>query len=81
MRLACGAVEAEDEVVTAARDAGEAAAVLRRLLDAVEAGELDADGPLGTRVLRQLYGAMTALEAVAPPVALKPSPGVPKPDL
>lgn len=50
--------------MSTAEDAREAAAVLRRLLDAVEAGELDADGPLGARVVRQLHGAVAALHAV-----------------
>ena len=45
--------------------AAEAAEVLRRLLAAVEAGELDADGPLGAAIVRQLQGAVAALEAVA----------------
>jgi hypothetical protein len=48
--------------------AAEAAQVLRRLLAAVAAGELDADGPLGTAVVRQLQGSVAAaLEAVAQP--------------
>ena len=53
--------------VTVRAEAREAAAILRRLLDAVERGELTADGPLGSRVLRQLHGAAVALEEVAAP--------------
>jgi hypothetical protein len=53
--------------VSAKAVAAEAAQVLRRLLAAVEAGELDVDGPLGTAVVRQLQGAAAALEAVAQP--------------
>lgn len=37
----------------------------RRVLAAVEAGELDATGPKGTALVRQLEGAVTALEASA----------------
>lgn len=65
MRLAFRVLDPDDDLVTAASDAGEAAAVLRRLLDAVEAGDLDADGPKAARVVRQLYGAAAALEVVA----------------
>lgn len=54
-----------DSVTDLSSDAGEAAAVLRRLLAAVEAGELYADGPVGSGVVRQMRGAVVALEAVA----------------
>lgn len=43
-----------------------AAAMLRRLLDAVEEGDLDAPGSHGARLLRRMEGAAAALE-------LKPS--------
>lgn len=62
MRLAFRVLDADHDLVTAAGNAGDAAAVLRRLLDAVEAGELEAEGPLGVRVVRQLHGAAIALE-------------------
>ena len=54
-------------LVTVRADAREAAQIVQRLLDAVEAGELDADGPLGANLIRQLRGALTALEAIAEP--------------
>lgn len=44
----------------ARRDAAQA---LRRLLNAVEAGELEADSPQAKALLRRLQGAVTALEA------------------
>ena len=65
LRLAFRVLDADDGLVTAVSDAGDAAAVLRRLLAAVEAGDLDAAGPKAARVVRQLYGAAVALEAVA----------------
>ncbi len=46
--------------------AGEAAALLRRLLVAIEAGEFDADGPVGSGIVRQMQGAALALEALRP---------------
>jgi hypothetical protein len=52
-------------VSDARSDAEEAAAVLRRLLAATESGELQADGPLGAGLVRQMRGAAAALEAVA----------------
>ena len=45
-------------------DRGEAAAQLRRVLDAVESGELSADGPVGSALVRRLEGAVLALDAV-----------------
>jgi hypothetical protein len=59
--------------VTVRAEVREAAAILRRLLDAVETGELTADGPLGSRVLRQLHGAAVALEEVAAPESALPA--------
>jgi hypothetical protein len=59
--------------VTVRTEARKAAAILRRLLDAVERGELTADGPLGSRVLRQLHGAAVALEEVAAPESALPA--------
>lgn len=53
--------------MTPRRHTREAAAILRRLLDAVDAGELAAGGPLGANVIRQLRGAVAALDAVAAP--------------
>ena len=41
----------------------EAAAVLRRLLDAVDDGQLDAPGSQGARLLRRMEGAVAAWEA------------------
>ncbi len=49
------------------REVREAAAVLRRLLDMVDAGDVTAEGPVGTGVVRQVRGAIVALEAVATP--------------
>lgn len=43
----------------------EAAAVLRRVLLAVEAGELEAVGPVGAGMLRQLQGAVAALKTAS----------------
>jgi len=43
----------------------ELAALLRRLFDAVERGELDADTPQGRRLLTYLEGAAAALETTA----------------
>ncbi len=40
----------------------EAAAMLRRLLEKVERGELEAKGGQGARLLRRLEGAATAWE-------------------
>lgn len=42
----------------------EAATVMRRLLVAVDDGDLRADGPVGARIVRGLHGAVVALEAV-----------------
>jgi hypothetical protein len=53
--------------VTTRRERAEAAAVLRRLLDAVESGELDVGSAHGRRLLRQLEGAVAALEAADEP--------------
>lgn len=41
------------------------AALIRRLVDAVERGELTATGPKGLALLRRLEGAAAALEAAA----------------
>ncbi|GAC1603381.1 MAG: hypothetical protein NVS3B21_31930 [Acidimicrobiales bacterium] len=43
-------------------DLAEAAAVLRRLLEAVEVGEIDADASHALRLLRRLEGAVAAWE-------------------
>ena len=55
--------------VVAARDdadiAAEAAALLRRVLEAVEHGDLDQGGPRGAALLRRLEGVLIALELVA----------------
>jgi hypothetical protein len=53
--------------VTVEDDAAEAARLLRALLDAVAAGELDADGPVGANCVRQMRGAVAALEALTKP--------------
>lgn len=45
-----------------ANDASEAAAILSRLLAAVEAGEIEADTPQARRLLRRLEGAVGAWE-------------------
>jgi hypothetical protein len=45
------------------KDASEAAEALRRLLAAVEAGEIDADTPQARRLLRRLEGAIGAIES------------------
>jgi hypothetical protein len=47
------------------REVREAAAVLRRLLDAVDGGQVMAEGPVGAGVVRQVRGAIVALDAVA----------------
>ena len=70
LRLAFRVLDADEDPVTAASDAGEAAAVLRRLLDAVDGGDLLADGPLALRVVQQLRGAVVALDAVASQAAV-----------
>ena len=43
----------------------QAAQLLRRLLDAVERGQLVADGPVGVNLVRRMDGAALALEAVS----------------
>jgi len=45
-------------------DRQEAAALLRRVLDAVDRGDLTADGPAAAAVVRLLEGALLALRAV-----------------
>lgn len=50
-----------EEPAEVARDA---AAMLRRVLDAVERGELDAKGGRAVASMRQIEGAVAALEAV-----------------
>jgi hypothetical protein len=47
--------------------ASETAALMRRLIDAVERGELDADTMSARRLLRRIEGATMALEAIASP--------------
>ena len=42
----------------------QAADLIRRLLDMVDAGDLAADGPTGVALVRRLEGAMLALKAV-----------------
>ena len=66
-RLSFDDLAVDTVFVTVRADAREAAQILQRLLDAVEAGELDADGPLGANLIRQLRGALAALEAIAEP--------------
>jgi hypothetical protein len=52
-------------LVTATDDtAREAAAMLRRVLDAVERGDLDAGSGRATALVRKIEGAAAALEAV-----------------
>jgi hypothetical protein len=53
------------KVRDARSDAEEAAAIVRRLLAAVEAAEPYADGPLGSGMVRQVQGAVAASEALA----------------
>jgi hypothetical protein len=55
------------------RQQREAADVLRRLLAAVEQGELTIDGPAATALVRRLEGALLALEAIAGDPQLTPS--------
>lgn len=45
-------------------DPQESAALLRRLLEAVERGELEANTPQARALLRHLEGAVSALEAL-----------------
>jgi hypothetical protein len=47
------------------RTCAETAELLRRLLDAVEAGELDASSAQGARLLRRIEGVLLTLEAMA----------------
>lgn len=47
-----------------ASDRTEAAALLRRVLDAVDRGELSADGPAAVAVVRRCEGAAIALEVM-----------------
>lgn len=46
------------------RERDESAALLRCVLDAVDSGELAADGPAAVAVVRRLEGALLALEAI-----------------
>ena len=43
----------------------EAAAVIHRLLDAIDKGEIDADGPKGRALHRRLEGVVAAWEEAA----------------
>ncbi len=47
------------------QDAEDAERLLSRVLDAVERGDLSADGPAATAVARRLEGALLALRAMA----------------
>jgi len=49
------------------RTCNETAELVRRLLEAVEAGELDASSAQGARMLRRIEGAALTLEAIATP--------------
>lgn len=49
------------------RDVAEAGLILRRLLEAVDSGDLDADGPVGANVVRQMEGAAVACEIIGRP--------------
>ncbi len=46
-------------------DVGKAAAMLRRVVDAVHAGDLDAEGREALGLLRRMEGAAVALETAA----------------
>lgn len=48
------------------RDRADAAAVLRRILVAVDRGDLDAPGAAGGRLLRRMEGAAAAWKAAGP---------------
>lgn len=48
------------------RQRQESAALLRRVLDAVDNGDLAADGPAAVAVVRRLEGALLAVEAMDP---------------
>jgi hypothetical protein len=66
--LVCRPIRVQYHPVVArptARTCSEAAVLLRRLLDAVEEGRLDASSSHGARLLRRIEGAVLALEAVA----------------
>ncbi len=52
----------------ARRDQAEAAGVLRRLLDQIDAGTIDADTPPERRAVSRLQGAVAALEAASRPL-------------
>ena len=48
-------------------DLAEAARLLRAVLDAVEAGELEANGGQAVALVRRIEGAVAALEAASGP--------------
>ena len=48
------------------RDRAEAAELMRRILALVDSGELSADGPAGSGLVRRLEGALLAVEAMEP---------------
>jgi hypothetical protein len=62
--VAPAAAGKNEEMATRA-DGQEAAQLARRILDAVERGELDADSPAARRLVRRLEGAAAAWEAEA----------------
>ena len=49
------------------RTCNETAELLRQLLDAVDAGELDASSSQGARLVRRIEGAVLTLEEIAAP--------------
>ena len=54
----------DTEGMTTRKERAEAAATLRRVLAAVERGELDVNSAHAKRLLRQIEGATAALEAL-----------------
>jgi len=48
--------------VTTKAEMAELAELIRRVLDAVDAGEMEADTPAGRAIVRRLEGAVVALE-------------------
>lgn len=58
----------DDDLVTLNRaDRDNARALLRRVLDAVDRGDLTADGPAAVGVVRRLEGALLALREIDEP--------------
>jgi hypothetical protein len=55
----------------------QAAAQLRRVLDAVDTGDLSADGPVAAAVVRRLEGVLLSLDAIDARRSVLPVPAAP----